>query len=175
MTSLSLKLIVFAFMIFGHIIIIWFPENKILRLGDYWVYPAFCYFAGVGLRETKDFSKYLCSMVLLALISQMPFLLARITNPWQLNILFHLSFSLGVVYMARKSNNYYIYAAGLVGAFLMPGGFNTVVGIVIIGLVAGFYDKLPKLKKGNLRISKYWLYSVYPGHLAILGGLRQII
>lgn len=174
MTSLQAKLIVFGFMIFGHCIIIWQPDNTLLRIGDYWVYPAFCYFAAVGLNESKDIGKYLASMLLLALVSQYPYELAGVAKKGNLNIMWHLSASVAVVWLGKEVKNELPIVLGVVGG-LIGGYFNTVMGIGIIFLVDKLYRYIPKLSKGNLRVNKYWLYSIYPGHLLVLGGLRQII
>jgi hypothetical protein len=175
MTSLTAKLIVFGFMIFGHIIIIWFPGNEILRFGDYWVYPAFAYFAGVGMIKTKDLGKYIGGLVVLALISQYPYELAGVARKGQLNILWHLAGSVAVVGFAKKLNSYIPVLIALLGAFVIPNMFNTVMGIIIIQATDLVHRRVEFLRQGKLNISKYWLYLIYPGHLAVLGGLRQII
>lgn len=174
MTSLKAKLIVFGFMIFGHCIIVWFPENKILRFGDYWVYPAFCYFAAVGLNESKDMGKYLASMLILAIVSQYPYELAGVAKKGSLNIMWHLAASVAVVWMSKEVKNELPIVLGVVGG-LIGGYMNTALGIVIMFIVDKLYRYIPKMPVGELKISKYWLYSIYPGHLLALGVLRKII
>lgn len=174
-SSIELKLWVFAFMIYGHFAIVFTPDVAINRIHDYWVYPAFCYFAGVGMIKTKDLGKYIGGLVVLALISQYPFELAGVAVKGQLNILWHLVGAVGVVGFARKINSYIPVVLGLLGAFIMPSMVNTVMGIVIVQCTVWIHSRVEFLKEGNLRVSKYWLYSIYPGHLALLGGLKAII
>lgn len=174
MTSVKVKLIVFAFMIFGHCIIIWWPENGLLRFGDYWVYPAFCYFSAVGLNESRDFGKYLSSMLLLAVISQYPYELAGVAKKGSLNIMWHLSVALAVVWISKKIKSEVPIVLGLFGG-LIGGYMSSVVGIVIIYIVDKLYKWIPRMRRGSLSINKYWLYSIYPGHLLILGGLKHIL
>lgn len=163
----------YAVMIFGHCVIIWCPDVWYLRLGDYFCYPLFAFLAGVGLRETSNVTRYLASMLLLAVVSQYPYNLAGIGPEGHLNIMFPLAISAGLVWMWREYKTIWPIILGIVGAFA-ANMFAVIEGTLIMYLVNDLYRWVPKLEPGKLRINKYWLYSIYPGHLLILGGLRKI-
>jgi len=164
----------YAVMIFGHCIIIWWPNVWYLRLGDYFCYSIFAFLAGVGLQETSNTMKYIGSMILLAVVSQWPYSLAGVGPDGHLNIMFPLAISATLVWFAKEYKTMWPIVLGVSGATL-AGMLAVIEGTLIMYLVNTLYEYIPKFSKGRLKINKYWVYSIYPGHLLVLGGLRQII
>jgi len=164
----------YAVMIFGHCIIIWWPTIWYLRLGDWFCYPVFCYLAGVGVKETKSPEKYLSSMLVLAIISQYPYMISGVSSGvGSFNIMVPLSLATGLIWLYQKERNEYLLILGLVGSLI--GGFNLVfMGVAIMYIVVRYYDKMPRFKQSNLKINKYYIWAIYPAHLMVLGILRYM-
>jgi len=164
----------YAVMIFGHCIIIWWPEVWYLRLGDWFCYPVFALLAGYSLVNTSDAMKYLSSMILLALVSQYPYTLAGVGRAGSLNIMVPLAFSVGIVWMSNHFNDNRILVLGILGA-LFGNMSLVVVGALIIFFVTRFYEYLPEMRVSRkLKINKYFIWSIYPVHLMILGSVRYM-
>ena len=76
MTSSMLKVIACLLMLIDHMGAALFPEFMILRMIGRLSFPIFAYLIAIGYSKTTSFSKYLCRLLIFAIVSQIPFSLA---------------------------------------------------------------------------------------------------
>lgn len=165
----NLKWIMYALMIFDHACAIWMPEYWFLRIPAKVVYPYFIWQGVIAIRESSDLTKYFAGLAILAVISQFPFSL--VFENIVFNDMFGILIGLLTIWMYRETESLLVVFAAFIGCFL--GNIITgVSGIVLAFLINEVYSYLPRLKRQRLAFSKYWLYSIYPLHFLVLGGLR---
>ncbi|MCJ7574207.1 conjugal transfer protein TraX [Candidatus Bathyarchaeota archaeon] len=127
----SLKWLAIATMTIDHVGVVLYPENIVLRYIGRLSFPLIAYLLMLGLESTRNAKNYLTRLLLFALISQVPFYLARGVLPWEyLNIFFTLS--LGVLFIYFFERNNYIFLIPLVASAVLPLDFDG-YGIATIG------------------------------------------
>jgi hypothetical protein len=127
----SLKWLAIATMTIDHVGVVLYPENIGLRYIGRLSFPLIAYLLMLGLESTRNAKNYLTRLLLFALISQVPFYLARGVLPWEyLNIFFTLS--LGVLFIYFFERNNYIFLIPLVASAVLPLDFDG-YGIATIG------------------------------------------
>lgn len=143
-----LKLIAIISMIVDHIGFIFFPDIYIFRVIGRLAFPLFAFFIAEGMYYTKNRKKYILTMLIFAIISQIPymFFLRR------LNILFTFLFAMLIIYfndITKRNNNviYLIYYALTIILITTLGLFGLIdygiIGIILVFLLYKF--------KGNLK------------------------
>ena len=89
-----LKIIAIVTMVLDHIFVILYPDLLVLHIIGRLAFPLFAYLVVIGVESTKKPKKYMATLLLFALISQIPYYLAFGIQPFQrLNILFSLFLS----------------------------------------------------------------------------------
>ncbi|MEG1257157.1 TraX family protein [Clostridium sp.] len=88
MDGFSLKLLACILMLIDHIGAIFFPEILFIRVIGRSAFPIFAFLITEGYSRTKNLKKYIYRLLLLAVISEIPFMLAFDTTG--LNIFFTL-------------------------------------------------------------------------------------
>jgi len=127
----SLKWLAIATMTIDHVGVVLYPENIVLRYIGRLSFPLIAYLLMLGLESTRNAKNYLTRLLLFALISQVPFYLARGVLPWEyLNIFFTLF--LGVLFIYFFERNNYIFLIPLVASAVLPLDFDG-YGIATIG------------------------------------------
>ena len=97
MTNFQIKCIAIITMLSDHIGIVFFPDQLMWRVVGRITFPLFAWFIASGAVHTRDMPKYLSNLVLLAFISEVPFLLLNWEvdpNYFSLNALFTLTLGL---------------------------------------------------------------------------------
>jgi hypothetical protein len=127
----SLKWLAIATMTIDHVGAILYPEQVLLRYIGRLSFPLIAYLLVLGLESTRSAKNYFTRLFLFALISQVPFTLARGVAPWEyLNIFFTLS--LGVLFIYLYERNNYLFLLPLVASAVLPLDFDG-YGIATIG------------------------------------------
>lgn len=75
-----ISILAYISMLIDHTGVIFFPDNIYLRIIGRYAMPAFMFMASRGLMYTKDQSKYLFRLLLIAFISQAPYYLMHHNN-----------------------------------------------------------------------------------------------
>jgi hypothetical protein len=75
-----ISILAYISMLIDHTGAVFFPDNIYLRIIGRYAMPAFMFMASRGLLYTKDQSKYLFRLLLIAIISQIPFNLMHHNN-----------------------------------------------------------------------------------------------
>lgn len=198
-----LKIIGLVTMLIDHIGAVFYPQVTALRIIGRIAFPIFAYQIGIGYRNTNNLSKYLLRLLLVGVISQIPYSFLFATET--LNIFCTLVIGLIAITIYDRINP----ALGLLFPFLtlsldfdygIYGVFTILVLFVFnqrdLRLIAGqvflnciyclWYNSflqmysLPAIllilySKINIKVSigKTWFYSFYPAHLIILLFLKS--
>jgi len=102
---LTLKIIAVTSMLLDHIG--YATGSYVLRCIGRLAFPIFAFLIGNGFRHTTSPFRYLGRLLLLALVSQIPFTLFLYDTPQpeKLNIFFTLSFGLALIWALERSNS----------------------------------------------------------------------
>jgi hypothetical protein len=126
-----LKWLAVATMTLDHVGAVLYPEYTVLRYVGRLSFPLFAYLLILGMESTGNLRNYLLRLLLFALISQVPFTLARGVQPWEyLNIFFTLSLGVLFIYFLKRNN--YLLFLPLVASGLLPLDFDG-YGVTTIG------------------------------------------
>lgn len=137
-----LKIIAVLTMIIDHVGAFLVGNNVIMRLIGRLAFPIFAFFIAEGWRYTKSRKKYVLTLLVFALISQIPYVLLH--NWWNFNILFTFLISILCIYLIEGYNlNPTLNMVWLVvtGLFLVLSQMFGVVDYGALGvlLVVAFY------------------------------------
>ena len=98
-----LKIIAIVTMVIDHVGRILYPDLLFLQVIGRLSFPLFAYLVVLGVESTKKPRKYMTTLLIFALISQVPYFLAFGIQPFErLNILFSLFLSAVTIYYYNK-------------------------------------------------------------------------
>jgi len=132
-----LRIIALITMAVDHIGLIFFPEYFIFRIIGRLAFPLFAFGVAQGYFYTKNLSKYLQRILLLALISQPIFYL--LINQENLNICFTLTLGLSVIYLYDKGKNWWVKVFGIILILFLGEWLQVEYGAYGILLILCFY------------------------------------
>lgn len=141
MSSFGLKLFAIIFMFIDHIGVVFFPENMIFRIIGRLAFPLFAFQIGIGYSHTKNKLKHILTMLLFAIISQIPYIMmcsihnATIT----LNVLFTFLFALLIIYSTENIKHLVIKIPLIFILFFLAYYVKTDYGILGIILTIFLY------------------------------------
>lgn len=146
-------------MLIDHIGLFFFPESFLLRAIGRLSFPLFAWLIANGAYHTKSINKYFIRLLLLAILSQYPYmLLNRMIDPHTtaLNIFFTLSIGLGaIIFIKKTSMKIHWVLITAVAAALATSLQTDYLGFGVLSIVA-FYVYFKK--KHALIISQIWIY-----------------
>ena len=128
-----LQLIALTTMLIDHIGAIFIPQEALLRIIGRLSMPLYVYGCLMGLKHTSNFKRYFTRLLIIALISQIPYILAF--NKYELNIVFNLLVSVMVCKLQEKEK---IIAYSSI-FFAIPLVFFMDYGIYCLFLMLGYY------------------------------------
>jgi len=100
-----LKITAIVTMVIDHVGNILYPDLLFLQIIGRLSFPIFAYLIVLGVESTKKPRKYMLTLLLFALISQLPYFLAFDIQPFErLNILFSLLLSAVTIYFYNKKS-----------------------------------------------------------------------
>lgn len=103
-------------MLIDHIGYMFFPDEVMWRVIGRIAFPLYAFSIILGYRHTSNLKKYVIRLFILALIAQIPFMLAF--KQLQLNVIFTLLISLVVVILLDKHRNIVLQAVILAASML---------------------------------------------------------
>lgn len=161
MSSFTLKIIACISMLIDHTGHILFPHTKILGYIGRLAFPIFAFQITEGYIHTKNVKKYLLRLLLLAIISQIPFSLAFQKDELYLNTVFTLF--LGLLGLTIYNKNKIIGILYIIIATIMTSFINFDYGKIGIILIFCFYifrDKKALLISSFLILFTYlyWMH-----------------
>ena len=173
LSSFALKMIAILTMTIDHMGFILFPQALWMRGIGRLAFPIFCFTLTEGFSHTHDLKRYIQRMLVVGLLSEIPFNLAESGQIFSIehqNVFFTLLIGLIMLHYCVKSSG-----NALKAEVVIVGGWNFLFGIPI--QYAGIFAILPIAlyngKKG--RSTGYFFYLYYPVHLLILYGISQMI
>jgi hypothetical protein len=117
-----MQIVAMLTMLIDHIGYVFFSDDPIFRIIGRIAFPLYTYGIVLGLRYTSDVRRYIRRLFLLAIVSQIPFMLAFRTVA--LNVIFTLTVSLiTIVAIDRtedRNRKRLIFALSLVATFIIP-------------------------------------------------------
>jgi hypothetical protein len=149
-----LKIIAIVTMVLDHIFVILYPDLLVLHIIGRLAFPLFAYLVVIGVESTKKPKKYMATLLLFALISQIPYYLAFGIQPFQrLNILFSLFLSAVTINFYNKRSPLALVPLLLSVVLMTEGSYYvvlTAVGMQLLTSSSCFIQKL-KTKSKYLR------------------------
>jgi hypothetical protein len=137
-----LKIIAIVTMVIDHVGRILYPDLLFLQVIGRLSFPLFAYLIVLGVESTKKPRKYMITLLIFALISQVPYFLAFGIQPFErLNILFSLFLSAVTIYYYNK-RSMLAFIPLLLSIFLMTEGSYYVV-LTAVGMK--LLKDIPKL------------------------------
>ncbi len=98
-----LKIIAIATMVVDHVGNILYPDLLLLQMIGRLAFPIFAYLVVLGMESTRNPVKYMATLLVFAVVSQVPYFLAFGIQPFErLNILFSLLLSAITIYFYDK-------------------------------------------------------------------------
>lgn len=161
MNAFHIKLLAVGTMVVDHIGLFFFPQYFIFRIIGRLAFPLFCWLIANGAHHTKDINAYLKRIIILALISQFPFILAnKLVTPSfsALNVLFTLFFGLLAIKAIQTTKNIYVRICisllCMVFAQVLQAEYGAQGVASIIGFYV-FYTDFPKLVVSQVIIALF--------------------
>lgn len=122
MSSFMLRLIALLSMLIDHAGLALFPDIGLFRCIGRLSFPIYCFLIVQGYLHTRDIRAYGRRLLLLAIVSEIPFdllIFGRLSSPMEQNVLFSLLLGLMALYTADSLASKPLYASGAVLAFCM--------------------------------------------------------
>lgn len=132
-----LRIIALITMVIDHVGLVFFPDYFIFRIIGRLAFPLFAFGIAQGYLHTKNLSKYLQRILLLALISQPIFYL--LLNQEALNICFTLTLGLSAIYLYDKGKEWWIKVFGILSILILGQWLNVEYGAYGILLILCFH------------------------------------
>jgi len=104
LSSFSLRMLALFAMLCDHAALALLPSVGLLRAVGRIAFPLYCFLLVQGFMHTHDLRAYARRLLLLALLSEIPFdllIFGRLSSPMEQNVLFSLLFALGALYACR--------------------------------------------------------------------------
>ena len=168
-----LKIIAVISMLIDHIGAFIFQNLNWLRLIGRLAFPIFAFFIAEGLKHTSNKRKYIVTLLIFAIISQIPYFLLK--EWFKLNILFTFLTAILIIYLIETINrNFLLKTTSLTSIFvvlLLLELFSVIdYGIIGIILIMVFYfskDKKTSLLYGAITLLVLSLYNAYLGNFTL--------
>lgn len=142
MTTFQLKLAAVVFMLIDHIGLIFFPNIILLRIIGRLSFPLIAWLIANGAIHTSNMRKYLERLLLLSLISQLPFIMLMKSiypNFAGLNVVFTLFLGLCAIYVLQTYKNLLLRLITLILISGMAVFFKTEYGLAGLASIVCFY------------------------------------
>lgn len=153
MNSSQLKILAMITMLLDHIAWVLFPNIIIFHIIGRIAFPIFCFMIAEGYIKTKSKKKYLLRLLLIAVISQIPFLmtftLAFGNQMFGFNTIFNLALGLIAIWIYDKKDSKYsliaVWIISILATLLQIDGDFT--GIWLIYFFFKYHDDFKTMAK----------------------------
>ena len=182
MAAVSLKIIAIVAMLIDHIGAFFFPQLQILRFIGRLTFPIMAYFIGEGFYYTRNYKKYLGTMIVFALISELAFDLAlfgRVVDFGYQNVLW--TFVLSLIALKIFSDNlekspikaYLAVVAVALVADLISCDYGS-TGVIIVVMLY-YASKIKESKKGVATVLAVWCGIMFISSPSLWGNLGVLL
>lgn len=180
MTSFILKIIAMITMLIDHIGAVFFPITQLISQNTIWriigrlSFPIFAFQLGIGYKHTKNKEKHILTMLIFALISQLPYSLALDTKT--LNIGFTFLISILIIYSIEKFKSYALKILSTILLLYLGIILNIDYGIYGIALCVGlYYAQNSKILTTSILFSFTLLHTILMKNLTMIFAIMSII
>ncbi len=135
-------LIAYFSMFLDHIGIVFFPTIQIFRIIGRLSFPLFAWGIARGYKNTRNFEKYVIRILLLALLSQIPY--TMLFNSYEPNICFSLLIGLIILRLYDSNYSLYIKVLSIILLLFISEYFDFqygIYGIITIFIFYYFWNK----------------------------------
>lgn len=132
-----LKIIAILTMLIDHVGVIFFPDEITYSLVGRLAFPLFCWGVAEGFSRTSHFYKYLTRLVVIALISQIPY--QYLFNNIYLNVCFTLALGLLTIKIYASHLHYSLKTLIIIIILLIADGLHFEYGIYGVLAVLFFH------------------------------------
>lgn len=142
MRTFDIKIVAIVTMIIDHIGLFFFPDKIFLRAIGRLSFPLFSWLIANGAYYSHNIKRYLIRIFILALISEVPFLLVKSQkdySPWFLNVLFTLFLGLLAISIIKKTADRRIWFVITGACALVAEIFRAEYGMVGVLSIISFY------------------------------------
>ena len=165
MTSMTLHILAMLFMLCDHLWGTVVPGNDWLTCIGRLAFPIYAFMLVEGYFHTKNLKKYICRLLIFAVLSEIPFNLAmgsHLLYPIHQNVLWSFLISIGLIHWNEKTKTKKLWQRTVVGCLSVIIGYT--VGLLTM---VDFYHAgiLTVLVFYFFRARKWWCY---PGQLLCL-------
>jgi hypothetical protein len=161
MTAFKIKLIAILTMAIDHIGLFFFPDQIAFRVVGRLAFPLFAWLIANGAYHTRNIHAYLLRILCLAIVSQIPFMLAnRHLDPHfsSLNVLFTLSLGLAAILVIKQTQYKILHVLTVMVCALAANFFSTDYGAMGVLAIIVFYAFFKNIKL--LIISSVLLFTI---------------
>jgi hypothetical protein len=131
-----IKILAISTMTIDHIGFLIYPEILLLRIIGRLAFPLFAYLVALGLKSTKKPRKYILTLLIFGIISQIPYFIAFNIQPLErLNIFFSLFLGALTIYYFKKKSFLAFVPVILSLLFNTEGSFYVVLTILFMNLL----------------------------------------
>lgn len=131
-----IKILAISTMTIDHIGFLIYPEILLLRIIGRLAFPLFAYLVALGLTSTKKPRKYILTLLIFGIISQIPYFIAFNIQPLErLNIFFSLFLGALTIYYFKKRSFLAFAPVILSLLFNTEGSFYVVLTILFMNLL----------------------------------------
>lgn len=157
------SLIAMITMLIDHVGLIFFPDSPMFRIIGRIAFPLYCWFLVQGYLHTRSHKKYMLRLLGLAVLSQVPFVLAL--ERYDLNVIFTLLLSLIGLHAAERipdqSWRVLILIAVLAAAIYIPMDYG-IYGVLLV-FIYRYADGWKKIT-GHALLELLFLLMSGPGY-----------
>lgn len=104
-------------MLIDHIGYVWFPDAPIWRIIGRMSFPIYAYYVAVSMSRTSNRKAYVRRLLILALMSQVPF--SALFHTWTVNVIGTFFISVAAIYLMERSPQSPLRFLWIVGAALL--------------------------------------------------------
>ncbi len=176
MNAFHIKIIALITMLIDHIGLFFFPESYVLRAIGRLSFPLFAWLIANGAFHTKNINKYFLRLLVLAIISQFPYMLVnQLVEPniLTLNIFFTLSIGLGAIILIKKTPMKIHWVLVTAVAAALATAINTDYGGFGVLSIVAFYIYFKNYR--GLLISQIWIYFLMSLYFLAQGNTLGIV
>jgi len=170
-----IEIIAYTSMLVDHLGCTIIEHNAITWLIGRMAWPLFIYMAVLGYHRTSNFPKYALRVLIIAIISQLPYEL--IFGHGLLNVCFSILVILLIIELIHRQSYLQAAVMGVVSFFFFPSSgirFAILLGLILDRLINFGYLKFPgqagqaRVRFIKSRVFRTLKYSFYPCHLLLI-------
>lgn len=165
-----IEIIAYTSMLVDHLGCTIIEHNALTWLIGRMAWPLFIYMAVLGYHRTSNFPKYALRVLIIAIISQLPYEL--IFGHGLLNVCFSILIILLIIELIHRQSYLQAAVLGVVSFFFFPSSgirFGILLGLILDRLINfGYLAGQARVRYRKSRVFRTLKYAFYPLHMLAL-------